>query len=168
MQEGGLTEQPSTFCYIAPSRILLKNTQAIAFADSDPVAAGHTLVAPSQHVLSINQLPVEKQKALWGFVGEVCERVLKDFRPDSFYIGFKNGSPPGQTGDHAHIPIIPCQPRRCSRSTEGQQVGRGRERVVPGTFSAGRTWRTRRHSVRETLRVPEVPSEDSQSKRLPE
>lgn len=99
--------QPCTFCYIAPSRILLKTEQAIAFADANPISAGHTLVAPRQHVSSIHELSLEEQRALWGFVGEVRERLLKDFMPESFYIGFKDDSPARQTVGHAHIHIIP-------------------------------------------------------------
>jgi diadenosine tetraphosphate (Ap4A) HIT family hydrolase len=71
------------FCSIAPSRILLKTEQAFAFADAHPISKGHTLVAPSQHVSSIAQLSIEAQKALWGFVGQVRQRLLKDFRLDS-------------------------------------------------------------------------------------
>jgi diadenosine tetraphosphate (Ap4A) HIT family hydrolase len=32
------------------SRILLKTEEAIAFADASPISAGHTIVAPRQHV----------------------------------------------------------------------------------------------------------------------
>jgi diadenosine tetraphosphate (Ap4A) HIT family hydrolase len=99
--------KPCPFCSIAPSRILLKTDQAIAFADAHPISKGHTLVAPRQHVGSIQQLSIVEQKALWGFVGNVRQRLLKDFRLDSFYIGFNDRAAAGQTVAHAHIHVIP-------------------------------------------------------------
>jgi diadenosine tetraphosphate (Ap4A) HIT family hydrolase len=85
----------------------MKTEQAFAFADAHPISKGHTLVAPSKHVSSIAQLCIEEQKALWEFVGQVRHRLLKDFRLDIFYIGFKNRAAAGQTVTHAHIHIIP-------------------------------------------------------------
>jgi len=97
--------QRCPFCIIAPSRILLKTERAIAFADANPISKGHTLVAPRQHVGSIQQLSLDEQKALWGFVGDVRQRLQRDFKLDSFYIGFNERA--GETVAHAHIHIIP-------------------------------------------------------------
>jgi len=84
---------------------LLKTEKAIAFADANPISKGHTLIAPRQHVGSIQQLSIEEQRALWTFVGNVRQRLQKDFRLSSFYIGFNERA--GETGAHAHIHIIP-------------------------------------------------------------
>ena len=101
--------QPCPFCYIAPSRIWLEAEQAIAFADAHPISKGHTLVAPRQHVGSIQQLFIDEQKALWGFVGDVRRRLQKDFRLGSFYIGFNDWAAAGKMVTHAHIHIVPLR-----------------------------------------------------------
>jgi len=99
--------QPCPFCYIAPSRILLETEQAVAFLEAHPISKGHTLVAPRQHVSSIHHLSSEEQKALWGFVGDVRQRLQRDFRLGSFYIGFNDRPAAGKAVTHAHIHIIP-------------------------------------------------------------
>ena len=44
---------------------------------------------------------------------EICAqgswRLLKDFVPDTFYIGFNDGAAAGQTIVHAHVHIIPSR-----------------------------------------------------------
>jgi diadenosine tetraphosphate (Ap4A) HIT family hydrolase len=86
---------------------LLATEQAIAFSEPHPISKGHTLVAPRQHVASIQQLSIEEQKALWGFVGQVRQRLLKDVGLNSFYIGFNDRAAASKTVTHAHIHIIP-------------------------------------------------------------
>jgi diadenosine tetraphosphate (Ap4A) HIT family hydrolase len=86
---------------------LLTTEKTIAFADAHPISKGHTLVAPRQHVSSIRHLSREEQKALWGFVGNVRQRLQKDFTLGSFYIGFNERASAGETVAHAHIHIIP-------------------------------------------------------------
>ena len=64
-------------------------------------------MAPRKHVRSIYELSIAEQRALWELVGKARERLLKDFNPDGFNIGFNDGAAAGQTVDHAQIHIIP-------------------------------------------------------------
>jgi diadenosine tetraphosphate (Ap4A) HIT family hydrolase len=48
-----------------PSRKLIENEHAIAFACGYPVTEGHTLVVPRQDVASIYELSTDQQAAVW-------------------------------------------------------------------------------------------------------
>jgi len=95
------------FCGIAPGRICLDNEHAVAVPDAFPVAPGHTLVLPREHVMTIYQLTTPEQEAIWELVGRVRQRLLADLKPDGFNIGFNDGLAAGQTVSHAHVHIIP-------------------------------------------------------------
>jgi hypothetical protein len=59
------------FCPPENCRITLENACALAFPDAFPVAEGHMLVVPRQHVASVFDLPGEEQAALWTLVALV-------------------------------------------------------------------------------------------------
>ena len=48
-----------------------------------------------------------EQKVIWELVGRVRERLLVEYKPDGFNIGFNDGLAAGQTVSHAHVHIIP-------------------------------------------------------------
>ena len=98
------------FCNVEPSEAWREGEYAIALADAYPVARGHTLVVPRKHVRTIYELPIPEQNGIWDLVGRVRERLITDFKPDGFNIGFNDGFAAGQTVEHAHIHVIPrCQ-----------------------------------------------------------
>ena len=53
----------------------LETEHAIAVRDAFPIADGHTLVVPRKHVMTIYQLTIPEQKAVWELVGQVRERL---------------------------------------------------------------------------------------------
>jgi histidine triad (HIT) family protein len=65
------------FCSLDSSREWIENEHAIAFADAHPIADGHTLVIPRQHVSSVYKLSAAQQAAVWDLVAEVRQRLLK-------------------------------------------------------------------------------------------
>jgi diadenosine tetraphosphate (Ap4A) HIT family hydrolase len=95
------------FCSITPDRIWIENEHAIAFADAEPVADGHMLVAPRKHVRTIHALTIDEQRAVWALVGEVRGRLLTGRKPDGFAIGFVDGLATGQADVHAHVHVVP-------------------------------------------------------------
>ena len=100
---------PSTcpFCAPASSRIYLENDAALAIPDAFPVAEGHTLVVPRQHVASLFDLPAEEQAAVWKLVAQVRTKLWCDLNPDGFNIGVNDGTAAGQTVPDAHVHVIP-------------------------------------------------------------
>ena len=95
------------FCRLQERRILVKNAFATAFADGFPVAEGHTLVVPNQHVASLFDLPDEEQAAVWSLVAQVRARLMTELKPDGFNVGLNDGQAAGQTVMHAHVHVIP-------------------------------------------------------------
>lgn len=92
-----------------PDRIWIETEHAIALADTDPVADGHTVVAPRQHVSAIHALTIAEQEAIWDLVAEVRARLLAGMTPDGFAIGFSDGLDTGLTDAHAHFHLVPCR-----------------------------------------------------------
>lgn len=95
------------FCHLEQSRISIENEFAVAFADSFPVAEGHTLVVPKRHVSSLFDLPEVEQAAVWKLVAKVRGTLTTDLKPDGFNVGVNDGPAAGQTVMHAHVHVIP-------------------------------------------------------------
>jgi diadenosine tetraphosphate (Ap4A) HIT family hydrolase len=95
------------FCDLDTSRVLLTNASAIVIADGFPVAEGHMLIVPRQHVPSLFDLFEDEQAALWKLVAQVRARLLTEYKPDGFTIGVNDGRAAGQTVMHAHVHVIP-------------------------------------------------------------
>ncbi len=98
---------PCPFCAVSPDRITLENEHALAFRDGYPVAEGHTLVVPRQHVASVFDLGRAEQAALWRLVSKARQQLQAELNPDAFTIGVNDGVAAGQTVPHAHIHLIP-------------------------------------------------------------
>ena len=95
------------FCNISADRVIAEDRNIIAIADEFPVANGHTLVIPKEHVRSVFQLDTNESANLWKFVVKVRQLLADRFKPDGFNIGINDGDAAGQTVSHAHIHIIP-------------------------------------------------------------
>jgi diadenosine tetraphosphate (Ap4A) HIT family hydrolase len=95
------------FCTIEESLIVAQNATSIAFRDAYPVADGHTLVIPRQHVTSIFDLSDSDQAQLWQLVAQVRTLLSRQRSPAGFNIGINDGEAAGQTVPHAHVHIIP-------------------------------------------------------------
>jgi len=67
---------PCPFCSITPDRAWIETEHTITFADAEPIADGHKIVAPRKHVCTIHQFSISEQKAVWNLVAEVRERLL--------------------------------------------------------------------------------------------
>jgi len=98
------------FCNLDERKIVVATPTAIAFPDNFPIADGHTLVVPREHVSSIYELSTSDQADLWRLVAEVRRRLIERFGATSFTIGVNDGLDAGQTVPHAHVHIIPRRP----------------------------------------------------------
>ena len=101
----GLNSCP--FCAIGRARESIETEHAVAVLDAFPVAEGHALVVPRQHVASLYELAAFEQNAVWELVGRVREQLVARLAPDGFNIGLNDGTAAGQTVMHAHVHIIP-------------------------------------------------------------
>jgi len=87
--------------------VWVENDRAVALYDGYPLAEGHTLVVPRQHVASLFDLDIDDQLAVWQLVAEVRTALAARFHPDGFNIGLNDGQVAGQTVSHAHVHVIP-------------------------------------------------------------
>jgi diadenosine tetraphosphate (Ap4A) HIT family hydrolase len=83
------------------------NSGAVTFEDGFPVAAGHTLVVPREHVTRIEDLDRASWPEVFRYVHEVVVRLSGTDGVDGVNIGVNSGPPAGQTIDHAHVHVIP-------------------------------------------------------------
>lgn len=95
------------FCHLEKHRILLENDFAAAFLDRFPIAVGHMLIVPKQHVASLFDLPDVELEAVWKLVSQVRDKIVVELKPDGFNLGVNDGLAAGQTMMHAHVHIIP-------------------------------------------------------------
>lgn len=63
------------FCDVSSTRLWLERETAIVFADPNPLADGHMVVVPRQHVGTIYELSGVNQMQLWELVSEVRSRL---------------------------------------------------------------------------------------------
>jgi diadenosine tetraphosphate (Ap4A) HIT family hydrolase len=95
------------FCSLPPGRVWIETEHAVALPDADPVADGHTIVAPRAHVNNIYALTTPEQQAVWQLVSEVRERLLTGLKPpDGFSIGFTD-SLDAPAASHVHVHVVP-------------------------------------------------------------
>jgi diadenosine tetraphosphate (Ap4A) HIT family hydrolase len=98
------------FCFVSGAGITAENEFAIAVRDSYPLADGHVLVIPRQHVGSIFDLTTADQQAIWSLVARVRALLTKELGVAAFNIGNNDGEAAGQTIGHTHIHVIPRRP----------------------------------------------------------
>jgi histidine triad (HIT) family protein len=99
------------FCRIVdgeiPSRTVYEGDTVLAFLDANPLAPGHTLVIPTDHRETFqdldDDLAADVFDVLHGLVGTVEAAV----DADATTVGFNNGDAAGQEVPHVHGHIIP-------------------------------------------------------------
>lgn len=87
--------------------IIAENDLAHARWDKYPVSLGHAEVITNRHVQSFFELTREEVVAVHALARIVRDRIMRDFKPDSFNIGVNDGPAAGQTIHHHHMHIIP-------------------------------------------------------------
>ncbi|MBK8510364.1 MAG: HIT family protein [Candidatus Competibacter sp.] len=95
------------FCSLPPERIVAQTARVLAVRDAFPVSAGHTLLVPRRHVVSLFDLNMVEWVELGQLLTEIRAALLADHRPDGFNIGVNEGAAAGQTVPHLHLHLIP-------------------------------------------------------------
>lgn len=98
--------KPCIFCN--PAReILAENPHAVAVLDGHPVSAGHALVLPRRHVMTIWELDAAEYAACFGLVPQLRALLDTRYSPDGYTVGVNCGEAAGQSVWHAHVHVIP-------------------------------------------------------------
>ena len=99
------------FCKIISGEIktqkVLEGNSFIAIKDAHPVAAGHILIIPKQHYVTLLDIPDKLGSELLEFTKKVASLLLEKKYGDGFNIIMNNLQPAGQLVMHAHIHVIP-------------------------------------------------------------
>jgi ATP adenylyltransferase len=115
------------FCTPASDRELVTESAMVyAIFDKYPVAKGHTLIIPKQHVTNYFDLSDRAKTACWMVVDRVKILLTQNFQPDGFNLGINIGSAAGQTVPHVHIHLIPRYTGDVNNPTGGIR------NVIPG------------------------------------
>ena len=98
------------FCHIvtgdADAHRLYEDEHTVAFLDSNPAVAGHTLVVPTAHrtdILTATEQTVEAVFRTVRTVGTALDHVLD---PDGFSVFHSTGTVVGNV-EHAHVHLLP-------------------------------------------------------------
>jgi histidine triad (HIT) family protein len=99
------------FCKIIAGALpcvkVYEDDDVLAFMDIGPVAKGHTLVVPKQHVDPITHTPPATLQKLIVVVQKIAQAQIKAFKADGINVAQANGRPAGQMVPHIHFHVIP-------------------------------------------------------------
>lgn len=98
------------FCSIIdgsiPSTPVYQDDQCYAFADIDPQAPVHVLIAPRKHIVSL-AVTNEGDKPLLGHLLWVASKIARDKALAKGYrVVINAGEDGGQTVDHLHVHLL--------------------------------------------------------------
>jgi bis(5'-adenosyl)-triphosphatase len=87
--------------------VFAESENFLAIYNLAPILAGHSLIIPRKHVLSLLDLSDAEYHELMIFAKEVTNILLKAFNSDSFNWSIQDNHAAGQTVLHLHLHIVP-------------------------------------------------------------
>ncbi|HUG36483.1 MAG TPA: HIT family protein [Candidatus Limnocylindrales bacterium] len=97
------------FCRIvrgaSPSHPVLEDDLTLAFLDTRPVFAGHCLVIPREHHVTLPDLPHELLAPLMTNVQLVCRAIERGLGADGTFVAVNNRV--SQSVAHLHVHVVP-------------------------------------------------------------
>ncbi len=99
------------FCAIvegdAPSRTVYQGDGVVAFLDANPLAAGHTLVVPTEHCARLEALSRDQVAELFGAVHDLLRPVQDAAGAEGATVAVNDGPAAGQEVPHVHCHVVP-------------------------------------------------------------
>lgn len=99
------------FCRIIKGEIkphkLFEDEKTLAFLDANPLAKGHTLLIPKQHISKLEKLNENFANALFSTLYKLVEPIQKGVEAPASTIAINNGEQSGQDVPHVHVHIVP-------------------------------------------------------------
>jgi len=97
------------FCKIIageiPAKILKETSRTISFLDAFPLAKGHVLVIPKNHIQKIQDMSHEENTDLFSLVHLMISKV--DALTGATLVAVHNGKEAGQEVPHVHVHLVP-------------------------------------------------------------
>jgi len=99
------------FCKIAtgkmPASIIYQDDLCVAFLDINPLGAGHCLLIPRTHYVTLLDMPDQTASAICALLPRLGRALLSVSGCDGFSVLQNNGVVAGQVVDHVHFHLIP-------------------------------------------------------------
>lgn len=99
------------FCKIAAGDIpclrVMESSDALAYLDISPLAAGHTLLIPKKHFEGILDVPVDLAGSLARQVPKLAAAIMRATGATGLNVLQNTGQSSGQSVFHFHIHLIP-------------------------------------------------------------
>lgn len=99
------------FCRIVAGEIpclkIHEDDHILSFLDIGPLAEGHTLVIPKDHVERLEEMAPEHVAAITAHLPRLARAVLEATRAPAYNLLQNNGAESGQVVPHVHFHIIP-------------------------------------------------------------
>jgi histidine triad (HIT) family protein len=107
----GEESKECVFCQIVAKKIpafrIYEDERSLAFADINPVAEGHVLVIPKNHVLNLQEITPGDLAAVHQASQKVAQAIMKVMKPGGIAVLQLNGAGAGQLVMHYHLHLIP-------------------------------------------------------------
>lgn len=104
--------RPCIFCRIvtgkAPASLVYEDDAVVAFLDTTPINAGHTLVVPRRHAGYLADMLPEEAAPMWEAGRKVAAGLrTSGLRCDGVNFHLADGAAAGQEVMHVHLHVIP-------------------------------------------------------------
>ncbi len=97
------------FCGIVagsvPAFVVTSEPDGVAFLDTRPVFPGHVLVVPSDHVVTLPDLPAASLPGYFGLVQRITAAVQSGLEADGSFVAMNNVV--SQSVPHLHTHVVP-------------------------------------------------------------
>lgn len=101
-------EFPDEYDIDIHSRILHETEHFLVMSDLSPLAPGHLLIIPREHLLSFGSVPTEQRVELERFISKIAGVLSEHYSPPTIMEhGSSSRSHGGKTVSHAHLQVFP-------------------------------------------------------------
>src|SRR5690606_39395215 len=104
-----MTSGSCVFCAIvdgeSPAHVVYADDVVVAFLDRTPLFAGHTLVVPRTHVVTLADLPVETVGPFFERVQRIAARMPDALGAQGTFVA--NNNVVSQSVAHLHVHVVP-------------------------------------------------------------
>lgn len=102
-------DEGCAFCGIVrgtvPAEVVFRDAHVVAFLDRSPLFHGHTLVVPTDHVVTLADLPADEVGPFFRGVQQISAAVPVAFGAQGSFVA--NNNIVSQSVAHLHVHVVP-------------------------------------------------------------
>ncbi|HEX5417461.1 MAG TPA: HIT domain-containing protein [Chloroflexota bacterium] len=88
--------------------VVFRGAHSFVLLNTYPYAAGHLMIAPYQHIGSLEELPAEVTTEIMELAKRSMRALRQSHRAEAFNVGANIGAPAGAgIADHVHLHVVP-------------------------------------------------------------